>query len=245
MINITRWAGKHPYLVRFVLLPILFYSQGRLGFATGAHLFFGGITLSPYWLWGMMAVLWMITFIYPNNARALLYTAYWRIKGLEWIACTAAFALWVYAGNQMAGQIQTDLANIEPAMPMRSVAMAGLAFSATRSEVRPSETSEVRPSETEIKSENTLRKAYRSYFKKAIKRIRRTHRSQTMPLALGILLGVLGIGLGIVVLVCGIQCGGMGGAVALGVIGGLAFAGLGIWALIAGLRPKGSAALKE
>jgi len=58
-----------------------------------------------------------------------------------------------------------------------------------------------------------------------------------MPKALGIILGAIGIAAGLVVLVCGIQCGGASGTVALGVIGGLALIGLGIWALVATFKP--------
>jgi hypothetical protein len=176
----------------------------------------------------MIAILWITTSIYPANARALLHTAYWRIKGLEWIACTAAFGLWFYAGNQMARQVDGNTTRIEP-----TVTVAGLVVSESRSDITTLE--------PDAKHENKLKKAYRNYFKNAINRIKRTHRSQKMPLGLGIALGVIGIGLGIVFLVCGIQCGSTGGAVALGVIGGIALAGLGIWALVAGLsgRNKG------
>lgn len=230
MITITRWAGKHPLFVRIVLLPILFYIQGRLAFIAGARLFFDGVSLSTYWVWGMMAIIWVATFVYPADARSILHTDYWRIKGLEWIACTAGFGLWLYAGNQMAQRFEGVPIKTQSAVTMGIAAVA---------------TSESVTVETETKSDNKLKKAYRNYFKNAVRQIKRTHRSQKIPMALGIVLGILGIGLGIAVIVCGIQCSSAGGATALGVISGLALIGLGVWALVAGLRRRSPTSQKE
>lgn len=230
MIAATRWAGKHPLFVRIVLLPILFYLQGRLAFIAGARLFFDGVSLPAYWIWSMLAIIWVATFVYPANARSILYTDYWRIKGLEWIACIAACGLWFYVGNQMAQRFEGIPTKTQSTI---AVTMAGIV------------TSESTASETEPANDNRLKKAYRSYFKNAIKEIKRTHRAQKFPLAVGLILGILGIGVGIAVIVCGIQCGSAGGATALTVISGLALVGLGIWALVAGLSRKSATTLKE
>ena len=241
MINITRWAGRHPLFVRIVLLPILFYLQGRLAFVAGANLFFDGLSLPAYWVWAMIGILWVAAFIYPENAKEIMRAAYWRIKGLEWVACTAAFGLWFYAGNQMAQQYEgvSTATQMESQLPKT----AALFSERVMSEEVPAKESKVEKNSSERitvdkekRTDNKLVKAYRQYFKNAISTIKHGHGKQGIPTALGIVLGVIGIGLGIVILVCGIQCGGTGGGIALGVIGGLALIGLGVWALIAGLR---------
>ena len=224
MLIITRWAGRHPLLVRVVLLPILFYLQGRLAFVAGADLFFKGVSLPVYWVWGMIGIIWAATLMYPHNAKHLLHTAYWRIKGMELVACTAAFGLWLYAGNMMARQFESDLAGTQHYSTVSIITVSAVA-----AEESPTITKE-------RSSDNKLKKAYRRYFKNAVYKIKNKPANSSMPTGLAIALGVLGVGLGIVVLVCGIGCGTSGGGVALAVVGGIALVGLGIWALIAGLR---------
>ena len=244
MITITRWAGRHPLFVRAVLLPILFYIQGRLAFIAGANLFFDGLLLPESWVWGMVGIIWVAAFMYPENAKEIIKTAYWRVKGLEWIACTAAFGLWLFIGNQMSQRYEgNQTAHQAP----RSVALITAGFGSERIsneseriDERKIDNTRSAPLSVEKKSlSSRIAKAYDHYFRNAIKTIKQKRAAkQGLPLGVGIALGVLGIGLGIVILVCGIQCGSTGGGIALGVIGGLALIGLGVWALIAGLRNK-------
>lgn len=244
MLTITRWAGRHPLFVRAVLLPILFYIQGRLAFIAGANLFFDGLLLSESWVWLMVGIIWIAAFMYPEKAKEIMKTAYWRVKGLEWVACTAAFGLWLFIGNQMAQRYE---GNPIARQEVRSVALVVAGFSSERISNESERTDERKidsdrsaPLSVEKKTlSSRITKAYHQYFKNAVKAIKQKRAAkQGLPLGVGIVLGVLGIGLGIVILVCGIQCGSTGGGIALGVIGGLALIGLGIWALIAGLRNK-------
>lgn len=228
MLTITRWAGKHHLFVRLVLLPILFYLQGRLAFTAGAELFFKGVSLPFYWVWIMVSIIWLATLVYPANARKLLSTAYLRIKGMEFIACTAAFGLWLYAGNMIARQAEQA-----PLETHQQSAVRMVAASVMVSEEAPAVT-------RERSSDNKLKKAYRRYFRNAVLKTKHNQATgSSIPTGVAIALGVIGIGLGIIVLVCGIGCGTTGGGVALAVVGGAALVGLGVWALIAGFRKTG------
>ncbi len=176
----------------------------------------------------MISVIWIAALVYPANAKKLLPTAYWRIKGMEFVACTAAFGLWMYAGNMITRQVEQTSLEAYQQSTVRVV---------TASVIDSEETPAVA---TERSSDNKLKKAYRRYFRNAVYKIKTNHATgSSIPMGVAIALGVVGIGLGIVVLVCGISCGTTGGGIALAVVGGVALLGLGVWALIAGLRKTG------
>ncbi|MCY7351750.1 MAG: hypothetical protein LH606_13955 [Cytophagaceae bacterium] len=231
MIQITKWAGRHPILVRFVLLPILFYWHGRMAFVLGADLFFDGIQLTEPWIWSMVGVICLATALFPAKPRETLWLNYWRVKGLEFVVCLAGFGLWVYIGNQTAIQFE------------------GSGQDASQETRQSSQTVPVRTAGGLLLADSgpatgqgfliLSKRAIRTYYKNAIRQIKQAHGKQTkdgMPKGLAIGLGVIGIALGIVVLICGIACGGAGGVVALSVIGGLGLLALGIWGLVYGAR---------
>lgn len=229
MISITRWAGRHPWLVRLFLVPALFYLHSRIAFILGAELYFDQTELSLGWVVALLGVLIAVTYVYPSNPREVMRQQYARLKSLEALGCMAAFGLWVYVGNQTAAYFETE-AQTEQTAPIRSAEQASLDVSgkSTRQErgfLAP------------------VRRAIKAYYRGAIARIKaakrqRTQEGEGLPRGLAIALGVVGIALGIIVLVCGIACGTASGGIALAVIGGLALVGLGIWSLIHGLRKK-------
>ncbi|CCH01826.1 hypothetical protein FAES_3819 [Fibrella aestuarina BUZ 2] len=226
MYTISSWAGKNPWLIRLFILPVLFYVQGKIAFAAGADLFFYGFSAADFWFWGLIGVIWLAAYLYPHDARAQLKTNFWVVKRLELLSCTAVFGLWMFAGNQMAQHVEgkAPLSKTDP------VRMASVSHTKSDSESR---------TKIETKEQNRVKRAYRAYFRNAIKRIKKDHQTKHwFTVVISILAGVVLIGLGIIMLVCGIQCSGSGGMVALGVIGGLGLVGLGIWVLIAGIRRR-------
>ena len=222
MYAITRWAGRHPWLVRLFIVPVLFYFHSRIAFILGAELYFDRIQLPYAWVWAMIGILAITTLVYPANARELLRRRYWRIKSLEAIGCMTAFGLWVYVGNQTADYFENET------RPVR----AAIAQSAREGSLALSE----RPATEERGIFAPVKRLVKDYHRGAIARIKAAKGQRTAASAGLIVLSVLAIGVGIAMLVCTIQCGSGSGAVALGVIGGLALLGLGIWALVRGLR---------
>lgn len=222
MYAITRWAGRHPWLVRLLIVPVLFYFHSRIAFILGAELYFDDRLLPYAWVWTMISILAVTTLAYPPNARELLRRSYWRVKCLEAIGCLTAFGLWVYVGNHTAEYFETEARTV-PAAATGVVRQGSLYLSE-------------RPSTEERGFFAPVKRAIKNYHRGAIARIKAAKGQRTAANAGLIVLGILGIGVGIVMLVCTVQCGSGSGAVALGVIGGLALLGLGIWALVRGLR---------
>lgn len=229
MFEITRWAGKHPTLVRYIILPVLFYIQCRIAFVLGAEVFFQGTSFSIAFFLLMLVINIGICLAYPFNAKELIHKFYYRLKVMQLVACLSAAAMWGFIGNQTAAYFEhvrmADL-GLKPAM---SYPFSVLAVTLTNTTVAESESSML-----------TTKTVFKSYFKNAIAKIKksvffRPKVDQSAKILLAIL-GIILISGGIVVLVCGIQCGSAAGSVALGVIGGLALIGLGVWALIGGFR---------
>ena len=230
MFHITRWAGNHPTLVRFIILPILFYIQCRMAFVLGAEMFFQGTSFSIAFLLAMFVVNLGVCLVYPFNARALIHKFYYQLKVVQLVACLSAAALWGFIGNQTAAYFEHVRMAELGVKPVYSYPFSVLAVTLTNSTVGETESSML-----------TTKSVFKNYFKKAIAKIKKStllHPKTTNQSAkvLLIILGIILLGLGIVVLVCGIECGSAGGAVALGVIGGLALIGLGVWALVGGFR---------
>jgi hypothetical protein len=219
---ITRWAGRHPWLVRLFIVPVLFYFHARIAFILGAELYFDHHLLPYAWVWVLIGILAVATLAYPANARELLRHHYWRVKSLEAIGCMTAFGLWVYVGNHAADYFETE-ARAAPTVTIAAVQQGSLYVSEN-------------PATEERGFFAPVKRLIKNYHRGAIARIKAAKGQRTAANAGLIFLSILGIGLGIVVLVCTIQCGSGSGAVALGVIGGLALIGLGIWALVRGLR---------
>lgn len=227
MLHITRWAGRHPLLVRVVVLPLLFYIQGRIAFIAGANLFFTGITLPTGWVWLMVAVLMVSVYCYPAYPKEILRTAYWRVKGLECVACMVGFGLWFYAGNQMAYQFEGPL--VQAGAQVVTAGRSGSDAQISR----------------ESQSDSKLKKAYRNYFRNAIRKIKKQHRPDEKPSTIRVVLnvlavvfGVLAISIGIPVLLCGLACAYSSGVIASYVVGGLGLIILGILGLCFGFQKK-------
>lgn len=227
MLKVTKWAGKHPTFIRFIVLPILFYIQCRMAFILGAEMFFQDNFLSIGFLISMFVINIGICFIYPLNPKEVIYKSYYRLKAMQLIACISAAGMWAFVGNQTAAYFDNA-----PTQEITLQSNLSYPFSALAVSVSTAE----RHESTML----TTKKVFRNYFKNAISKIK--HSTLLRPKAEGsarvllIILGILLMGFGIVVLVCGIQCGGASGSVALGVIGGIVLLGLGIWAIVGGVR---------
>ena len=178
----------------------------------------------------MIAAAWF----YPKNPRQAIHQFYWKMKGLEFAVCMASFILWMYIGNQTVQYFDPILSTAAAPASHFNIHFTSL-----------SSTSNTAESTSESKTfAQSAKRGFFNYFKNSSRLIKSksflTPKSERMPKALGIILGAIGIAAGLVVLVCGIQCGGASGTVALGVIGGLALIGLGIWALVAAFKPDTS-----
>jgi hypothetical protein len=219
---ITRWAGRHPWLVRLCIVPVLFYFHARIAFVFGAELYFDRMLLPYAWVWAMIGVLALTTLVYPANARELLRHRYWRVKSLEFVGCLTAFGLWVYVGNHAAEYFETEALTTTTAT-VGAVRQGSFSLSE-------------KPANEQRGFFAPVKRSIKAYHRGAISRIKAAKGQRTAANAGLIVLSVLAIGVGIAMLVCTIQCGSGSGAVALGVIGGLALLGLGIWALVRGLR---------
>lgn len=230
--KITRWAGHHRLFIRFFVLPISFYFFGRMAFVLGGQFYFWGYSLPEATVYGLTAVMIVAAWFYPKNPRQALRQFYWKMKGLELTVCMASFFLWMYIGNQ-------TVQYFDPLLNTASVPTAALGVQFTALSSSTGESTATSNNETTAKS---AKRSFFNYFKNSTRTIKLKSllkpKSERMPMALGIILGAIGIAAGIVILVCGIQCGGASGTVALGVIGGLALIGLGIWALVAALKPE-------
>lgn len=192
--------------------------------------FFDGYLAADFWFWALIGVIWLATYLYPPDARAKLKTHFWAVKRLELLSCTAVFGLWMFVGNQMARHFE---GGPDPRPRTDWVQMASVSRSRSDSEGQ---------TKIDKKEERRFKRAYRAYFRNAVRRIKERHQAKDgLAMAANILIGVMVIGLGVIMLVCGIQCGGSGGLVALGVLGGLGLAGLGIWVVIAGIRKQTTA----
>ncbi len=231
--KITRWAGHHRILIRFFVLPVAFYFFGRMAFVLGGQFYFWGYTIPEVTVYALTALMIAAAWLYPKNPRQVIYQLYWKIKGLEFAVCMASFFLWMYIGNQTVHYFDPML-NTASAPVSSPFQLTGLSSTA-------SETAKGTGNETVTKA---AKRGFFNYFKNATRAIKSKSllkpKSERMPTALGVILGAIGIAAGIVVLVCGIQCGGASGSVALGIIGGLALIGLGIWALVAAFKPSSS-----
>lgn len=229
MFQITRWAGRYPALVRFIILPILFYIQCRMAFVLGAEMFFDGTTFSIPFLLAMLFINVGVCLVYPFNAKELIHKYYYRLKAMQLVACLSAAALWGFIGNQTAAYFEHVRMAEHSIQPTMSYPFSVLAVTLTSTTVGETESSML-----------TTKTIFKKYFKNAIAKIKKSAllspKADKSAKVLLIILGIILLGAGIVVLVCGIQCGGASGSVALGVIGGLALLGLGIWALIGGFR---------
>ena len=229
--QITRWAGRHRVLIRFFVLPVVFYFFGRMAFILGGEFYFWGYTIPEISVYGLTAVMIIAAWFYPKNPRQAIHQFYWKMKGLEFTVCMASFFLWMYIGNQTVQYFDPMLNTAST--PIIPTAIHLTSFSSTSNREANSS-----GSETFTKS---AKRGFFNYFKNSSHLIKSksflTPKSERMPKALEIILGAIGIAAGLVVLVCGIQCGGASGTVALGVIGGLALIGLGIWALVAAFKP--------
>jgi hypothetical protein len=229
MFQITRWAGKHPTLVRFIILPILFYIQCRMAFVLGAEIFFQGTSLSVAFLLTVFVINIGVCLLYPFNAKELIHRFYYRLKVMQFVACMSAAGLWGFIGNQTAAYFEhVRLAELG-VKPVYAYPFSVLAVTLTNTTIGESESSML-----------TTKTIFKKYFKNAITKIKkstllRPKADQSAKILL-VILGIILVGFGIVVLVCGIQCGSAAGSVALGVIGGLALIGLGVWALVGGFR---------
>lgn len=220
MLAITRWAGRHRILVRYVLVPILFYVYCSLAFVLGAEWFFDRGTLPPAWAVFSFALLLLATYRYPDQPREVILRNYWRVKGWQALAILAGFGLWMDVGNRAA-------AYFEPKSDFQSVAPP--AYEAGLFTSEPSSLLERTPL-------TPARKLVREYYRGVIKQLKQNHRERsraqpagrTIGQILGTLLGALVVFLGLMVFMCGIACGGSAGGVALGVISGLGLIGLGI-----------------
>lgn len=229
MFQITRWAGRNPALVRFIILPILFYVQCRMAFVLGAEMFFEGTTFSIPFLLAMLFINVGVCLVYPFNAKELIHKYYYRLKAMQLVACLSAAALWGFIGNQTAAYFEHVRMAEHSIQPTMSYPFSVLAVTLTSTPVGETESSML-----------TTKTVFKKYFKNAIAKIKKSTllspKADKSAKVLLVILGIILLGAGIVVLVCGIQCGGAAGSVALGVIGGLAILGLGIWALIGGFR---------
>lgn len=229
MYNITRWAGRHPMLVRFIILPILFYIQCRIAFVLGAEMFFQGTSFSIAFFLLMFAINIGVCLAYPFNAKELIHKFYYRLKVIQLVACLSAAALWGFIGNQTAAYFEHVRMAELGLQPTMNYPFSVLAVTITSKTVGESESSML-----------TTKTVFKNYFKGAIAKIKKSvffrPKADRSARVLLIVLGIILLSGGIVVLVCGIQCGSAAGSVALGVIGGLALMGLGIWALIGGFR---------
>ena len=229
--QITRWAGHHRVLIRFFLLPIAFYFFGRMAFILGGELYYWNYGIPETVVYGLTAIMIAAAWFYPKHPRQVIYQLYWKIKGLEFTVCLASFFLWVYIGHQTVQYFDPLITPISTSILPLPIHLT--AFSSSENTVT---------SESETKTlPQKAKRSFFNYFKNSTRLIKAKSRlmpkSDRMPVALGVILGAIGIAAGIVVLVCGIQCGGASGSVALGVIGGLALIGLGIWALVATFKP--------
>ncbi|MFD2521158.1 hypothetical protein [Emticicia soli] len=229
MFQISRWAGRNPALVRFIILPILFYVQCRMAFVLGAEMFFEGTTLSIPFLLAMLFINIGVCLVYPFNARELMHKFYYRLKVMQLVACFSSAALWGFIGNQTAAYFEHVRMAEHSIQPTMNYPFSVLAVTITSTTVGETESSML-----------TTKTVFKKYFKNAVAKIKKTFfTTTTVDRSAKVLLMVLGIvllGIGVVVLVCGIECGGSSGAIALAIIGGLALLGLGIWALIGGFR---------
>jgi len=81
--DITRWAGHHRVLIRFFVLPIVFYFFCRMAFVLGGEFHFWGYTISKIAVYGLTAVMITAAWFYPKNARQAIHQFYWKMKGLE------------------------------------------------------------------------------------------------------------------------------------------------------------------
>lgn len=227
--QITRWAGRHRTLIRFFVLPVVFYFFGRMAFILGGEFYFWGVTIPEISVYGLTAIMIIAAWFYPKNPRQAIHQLYWKMKGLEFTVCMASFFLWMYIGNQ-------TVQYFDPMLSTAPVAHSDIHLTRFSSSSNTAESTS--KSETFAQS---AKRGFFNYFKNSSRLIKSksllTPKSERMPKALGIILGAIGIAAGLVVLVCGIQCGGASGTVALGVIGGLALIGLGIWALVAAFKP--------
>jgi len=229
MLQITKWAGKHPTLVRFIILPILFYIQCRMAFVLGAEMFFKDNFLTLGFLAAMFAINIVVCFAYPRNARALMHKHYYKLKTMQLVACISAAGMWGFVGNQTAAYFESTPYNEISLQSNLAFPFSALAVTVTSNTVENSESTML-----------TTKKVFKNYFKNAIAKIKKA--TLARPKADGsarvllIILGILLLGFGVAVLVCGIQCGGASGSVALGIIGGIALLGLGIWALVGGFK---------
>ncbi|WP_428666665.1 hypothetical protein [Runella sp.] len=232
--KITRWAGHHRILIRFFVLPIAFYFFGRMAFVLGGEFYFWGYTIPEYTVYALTALMIAAAWFYPKNPRQVIYQLYWKIKGLEFTVCMASFFLWMYIGNQTVQYFNPLLETTSKTAESSIIHLTSLSSGS-------SENSTASSNETTVTS---VKRSFFNYFKNSTHAIKMKSlfrpKSERMPTALGVILGAIGIAAGIVVLVCGIQCGGASGSVALGVIGGLALIGLGIWALVATFKPDAS-----
>ncbi|WP_337040820.1 hypothetical protein [Emticicia sp. 17c] len=229
MFKITKWAGKHPTLVRFVILPVLFYVQCRMAFVLGAEMFFQGQSLSVSFLLIAFTIHILVALVYPYNAKELIHKFYYRLKTMQLVACVSAAAMWGFIGNQTAAYFENvRIAELE-LHPNVGYPFSAVAVTVTSNTVGESQSSML-----------TTKTYFKKYFKNVIVKIKKSvlnkPKTSDSAKALLVILGIILMAFGIVVLVCGIQCGGAAGAVALGVLGGLALLGLGIWALVGGFR---------
>lgn len=229
MFQITRWAGRHPLLVRFIILPILFYIQCRMAFVLGAEMFFQGTSFSLAFLLVTVVINIGVCLAYPFNAKELIHKFYYPLKVMQLVACLSAATLWGFIGNQTAAYFENVRMTELGIKPVYTYPFSTLAVTLTNSTLGESESSML-----------TTKTVFKNYFKNAIAKIKKSTlfspKADGAAKILLVILGIILVGFGIVVLVCGIQCGSAGGGVALGVIGGLALLGLGVWALVGGFR---------
>lgn len=216
-------------LVRFIILPVLFYIQCRMAFVLGAEIFFQGTSLTIAFFLSMFIINIGICLVYPFNAKELIHKFYYRLKAMQLVACLSAAALWGFVGNQTAAYFENVRMAEFGVQPTMNYPFSALAVTLTSSTVGETESSML-----------TTKTVFKNYFKNAIAKIKKSvfsrPKADQSARILLVILGIILMAGGIVVLVCGIQCGSAAGSVALGVIGGLALIGLGVWALIGGFR---------
>ncbi|GAB3509801.1 hypothetical protein GCM10027442_17570 [Emticicia fontis] len=192
-------------------------------------MFFQGTSLSVAFLLTTVVINIGVCMAYPFNAKELIHKFYYRLKVMQLVACLSAAALWGFIGNQTAAYFEHVRMAELSVKPTYSYPFAILAVTLSSTTVGESESSML-----------TTKTIFKNYFKNAIAKIKKSSlfrpKADSAAKVLLVILGIILVGFGIVVLVCGIQCGSAAGSVALGVIGGLALIGLGVWALIGGFR---------
>jgi small-conductance mechanosensitive channel len=200
-----------------------------MAFVLGAELFFQGTSFSIASLLTIVIINIGVCLAYPFNAKELIHKFYYQLKIMQLVACLSAATLWGFIGNQTAAYFENVRMAELGVKPVYNYPFSILAVTLTSNTLGESESSML-----------TTKSVFKKYFKNAIAKIKKSTllhpKADGAAKVLLIILGIILLGAGIVVLVCGIQCGSAGGGVALGVIGGLALLGLGVWALVGGFR---------